>query len=84
MNEKIIEKVVKILPVLGLVSLTFIVIENINVRSQNNVLATELEVKDTIIGVYDTRLSIRRNQIQQLIDENQSLRESMQTKKKKA
>ena len=84
MKKELIEKVGIILPTLGLVSVTFTIIENIKVRRQNKVLAAKVDLLDGMLELSNTMLDGYSDQVKKLINENKSLKESMQTKKKKA
>lgn len=84
MKKELIEKVGIILPTLGLVSVTFIIIENIKVRSQNKVLTAKVELQDAALGLSNMMLDGYDDQVKILINEIQSLKESTETKKKKA
>lgn len=83
MKKELIEKVGNILPTLGLVSITFIIIENIKVRSQNKVLAAKVELQDAMLGLDNTMLDAYNEQVKRLINENKSLK-NPESKKKKA
>jgi len=84
MKKELIEKVATILPTLGLVSITFIIIENIKVRSQNKVLTAKVELQDAMLKLDNTMLYGYNEQVKRLINENQSLKESIENKKEKA
>ena len=47
------EKLIDLLPVLGLASVTFIIVENIIVRRQNKKLTAKIERQDAILSLYD-------------------------------
>ena len=84
MKKEIIEKIGVMVNTLGLVSITFIIIENIKVRSQNKVLAAKVDLQDALLESSNTMLDAYNNRLKKLIDENQSLKETLKTKKKKA
>jgi hypothetical protein len=87
MKKELVEKVVKVVPLLGLASLTFVVFENYKFKSQNRVMTAKIDLLNALLGSSNTMMKMYDDQLDKLAKENVSLKKELEetkSKKKKA
>jgi hypothetical protein len=85
MNKELMKQVAKglVLPALGLSGAIVLTVQNFKLRSQNKVLIAKSKMQSAVIGMANTMLDGYNEALENLIEENQSLKESAVSKKKK-
>ena len=87
MKKELVEKVVKVVPLLGLASLTFVVLENYKFKSQNRVMTAKIDLLNALLGSSNTMMKMYDDRLDKLAKENVSMKKELEetkSKKKKA